>query len=145
MTDRHDDEFFEPKDQAEIAAVRLQQNPYAKLSWGRGATASSEIDKSVRTAAKKNTASQREFESEAKRILGFYVPPLEKGKLRPAYKSFIDRNLSRSPEVRFKLLAELKKYDLSTSGGVRSHFNREDFEITELKLRAIELAAGIRE
>jgi len=78
------------------------------------------------------------FRSECRSIFLQYIP-LENGRnLRKEHRDFITRNESRSPEERYMLLEELKKYDLSSTGSYQAHFNREDDVLTKKKLMDVE-------
>jgi len=135
---RHYDDDLLSTNPEEDKYICRQQNPYAKLSI---AIPDSNPQKSGVTVAQpalgKKTVSKECFKAESGRILGFYVPAIER-KLRANYKAFIARNLERSPAARSKVLSGLQKYDLSDVGGLQSRFNREQEDVTEDKLRKIE-------
>lgn len=122
--------------------LRKQQNPYAKLSVAAQADTAARSTVLAEPPAPRMTVSKEEFEAECRRILGFYMPALEKGQLRPHYRAFITRNKSRAPAGRSRVLTQLRKYDLSNIPGVSPLFNREREELTESKLIAIERSAG---
>lgn len=65
---------------------------------------------------------------------------MERTKLRPHHQDFIRRNVNRSPERRYALLEELRRYDLSTEGNLSTYFNLEESPFTEAKLLKIEEA-----
>lgn len=48
--------------------------------------------------------------------------------------------MNRSPERRYALLEELRRYDLSTEGNLSTYFNLEESPFTEAKLLKIEEA-----
>ena len=82
--------------------------------------------------------SKENFRTGCRRIFRGYIPELEKGRLRQYHRDFIDRNENRPARIRYLLLGELTKYDLSNVQGIRPHFNRERTTLTEEKLRSIE-------
>lgn len=84
--------------------------------------------------------SQVRFRRECRRIFLHYIPAIEKGRLRPHYLAFMNRNAKRSGAVRSALLGQLRKYDLSDIPGLKAQFNRERAELTVDKLLAIENA-----
>jgi hypothetical protein len=137
-----DDELVPPTpEQAEY--LRKQGHPYAKLSVTLPENAAaSQLTEQVPAA--KITTSMEEFETESRRILMLYVPAIESN-LRPHHRAFIARNRVRSPSARYRVLSQLRKYDLSNVSGIEARFNREDDDVTEGKLKEIEKAAGIDE
>jgi hypothetical protein len=140
-----DDEFLPPTPE-QVEYLRKQQHPYAKLSvTARGSNTTSDVRTPSIEYAAKGTLSKKEFDFETRRILGFYVPGVRRGALPPHYRDFLARNLKRNGFERFKVLEQLRKYDLSDVPGVESHFNREKEELTEAKLRQIERAAGVED
>jgi len=142
MTKHVDDELLPPTP-AETDYLRRQRHPYAKLSVTvPDAGQESVVSTALKQRAVKNTVSQEIFELESRRILGLYIPGVEKGRLRPHYVAFISRNKSRSPSTRYKILQKLRKYDLSDISGFEGRFNREREELTEAKLREIEQSVG---
>ncbi len=66
------------------------------------------------------------------------MPQMERAKLRPHHQDFIRRNSLCSPERRYALLQELRRYDLSDEPGLQTYFNYEEDVFTEAKLKAIE-------
>lgn len=82
--------------------------------------------------------SQAQFEQRARAIFRPYVPMEERGKLRDHHRDFITRNRTRSPQVRFRLINALSKYDLSSTPGLNPQFNREQDDLTRAKLGEIE-------
>jgi len=86
--------------------------------------------------------SKAEFRAACRAVFGYYVPAIEKGRLRTHHREFITRNESSSNEKRFRLYSELKRYDLSSITGLKSHFNRERDALTDAKLREIERLVG---
>jgi hypothetical protein len=140
-----EDEFLPPTP-AQIEYLRKQKNQYAKLSVTlRDDSAMSSVAHVAEPPAAKTTASKEEFDAECRRILGFYIPAVEKGRLRSNYKDFIDRNRARTPSGRYKILEHLRKYDLSNLAGFEARFNREREELTEAKLKEIERAVSVDE
>lgn len=82
--------------------------------------------------------SARTFEREVTRILRQYSPTVGKRrKLRPEFQSFVASNISKTPMGRYRILSELKKYDLSISGFAEPLFNREISDHILNKLRRI--------
>ena len=123
--------------QASERNVESGGNPYAIL-------ASLDEDPVDTFLAKKRAAekmSKKDFELGCRRIFLQYIPPDEGRVLRPHYRNFITRNENSSPEWRSRLLDELGKYDISTSGNFQPHFNRENELLTAKKLLQIEIAA----
>jgi hypothetical protein len=88
------------------------------------------------------TLTRSDFDQRARAIFRPYIPAEEHGRLRPHYREFIERNKSRSPQMRFKLIAQLRRYDLSDLGGLDPKFNREEAAFTKEKLIEIETQAG---
>lgn len=119
------------------AYIRLLGNQYASLSLV------DQLEEETPAVLQKATGSRRacskaEFRATCRKIFLGYIPALENGKLREHHRDFITRNESRSPDVRYRLLVELQKYDLSSHPGLRAQFNRERDIWTEEKLRKIE-------
>lgn len=136
---------FRPLTDAEHAYVCRLENPYASLS------VAAEVEESVQekhvpaVAVSTNDASnasisKHDFEAGCRRIFRQYIPALEKGRLRPHHRAFIMRNHSRSSALRYCMLEELRKYDLSSIRGLQVQFNREREELTADKLTQIERA-----
>ena len=136
---------FRPLTDAEHAYVRRLENPYASLS------VAIEVEESVQekrvaavvvsaSDAPNTSISKHDFEAGCRRIFRQYIPALEKGRLRPHHRAFITRNHSRSPSLRYCLLEQLRKYDLSSIRGLQVQFNREREELTADKLTQIERA-----
>lgn len=86
--------------------------------------------------------SKTEFRSACRAIFRYYIPAIENGRLRAHHREFITRNESCSGEKRFRLHAELKRYDLSSIPGIIPQFNRERDALTDAKLREIERIIG---
>jgi hypothetical protein len=85
-------------------------------------------------------ASQKEFDDECRRIFLQYVPELERRQLPIRLRDFIAKNRAKPGRVRRRMLVSLSKYDLASTVGASSQFNREGF-FTEEKLRQIESEA----
>lgn len=125
-----------------IETARLLQNPYAKEQmlfddYPEEILAGSSTG-SVAEVVVESEATQREFESECRRIFRQYIPAVEKGRIRDHHRAFIDRNRSRSAMQRSRLLVELRKYDISSIKGISAQFNRERDRLTAEKLAKIE-------
>jgi hypothetical protein len=90
------------------------------------------------------TLTQADFEKRARAIFRPYIPAEEHGTLRPHYREFIERNKSRTPQFRFKLIGHLRRYDLSDLGGLSGQFNREEEAFTKEKLLEIEAKAELK-
>ncbi len=86
------------------------------------------------------SVSKADFESGCRGIFAQYLPALER-LLRPEQRAFIERNKVRTPSIRYRLLMELKKYDLTHVVGLRPQFNRNESLATE-KLLQIEQSVG---
>jgi hypothetical protein len=114
-------------------------NPYAAV-----ANIEDEEEHSIVAASDSGNASQElsksAFESGCRRIFSQYIPLLERGRLRPEHRDYIARNVSRSAKIRYRLLKELRRYDLSDLSGMQPQFNREDDRLTAKKLLEIEQA-----
>jgi hypothetical protein len=141
MNSDPEEEDLPPLSQRQIEWCRRQGNQYARLSLGPDEKPDSAIAVASEPPAPKTVVSKEEFEAECRRIFGFYIPDVEKGRpLRTQYRDFITRHRSRPGNERYKVLKHLRKYDLSNLS-VESRFNRERDELTEAKLREIEQAA----
>jgi hypothetical protein len=138
-----DDELMDPTPE-QTAYLRRQGNQYAKLSVLLPGEIASSTTASQSYAAK-STASKEEFDAYCRRIFGFYMPAAEKGRLRPHYRDFINRNQARSPLGRHKIMQHLKRYEFSNHSAMEAQFNRERTEITEAKLKEIERAVDADE
>ena len=86
----------------------------------------------------RNSLSKKDFQSQCRRIFSQYIPSYGNKVLRTHHRDFIVRNELRKGEERFFLIAQLQKYDLSTSGNYKPHFNRERDALTIAKLQEIE-------
>jgi hypothetical protein len=91
-----------------------------------------------------NVLSKKAFQDGCRRIFRQYVPQAEGQVLRPQYRDFILRNEERPPEERAQLLKVLSRYDISTSGNLKPHLNREQEILTASKLRQIEKEALVK-
>lgn len=125
-----------------IETARLLQNPYAKEQMmfddHTEEVVTSAAADSMSEAVAEPEATQREFESECRRIFRQYIPAVEKGRIRDHHRDFIDRNRSRSARQRARLIVELRKYDISSIKGLSAQFNRERDQLTVDKLAKIE-------
>ena len=65
-------------------------------------------------AGKAGELSKTEFRSACRAIFRNYIPAIENGRLRGYHREFIGRNESSSGVKRFRLHAELQRYDLSS-------------------------------
>lgn len=144
--DEHEQEMLATEQSsrsAQRAYLRALQNPYATISdaavaeqsgktkTARGATHSS------RPQVVRRSLSKVDFGKGCKRIFQQYIPAEDKQKLRVHHIDFISKNALRSPEIRYMMLQELQKYDLSASG-ITPLFNRERDTFTQEKLSKIE-------
>lgn len=111
-------------------------NPYSRV--GNDESELRPISQETASRASIQTTSQTEFVRSLRRIFSHYIPALERGRLRPEHRDFIERNRRRSGRIRYLLLQELRKYDLSDLVGLKPQFNREGDALTEMKLRQIE-------
>ena len=93
-------------------------------------------------AGKAGELSKTEFRSACRAIFRNYIPAIENGRLRGHHREFISRNESSSGVKRFRLHAELQRYDLSSITGINPQFNREREALTDAKLREIERRVG---
>lgn len=79
------------------------------------------------------------FRRRATRIFEGYVPRHQQRRIKPHHRHFIERNEDRPGDVRWRLAAELSRYDLSDLKAVRPHFNRElPDDLSENKLLEME-------
>ncbi len=143
--------YYEP-DTAALPAeearrqLRASENPYARHYYvgadqdAAAATRSLPTQTSKPAAPARKTLSKSDFDSGCRSIFRRYMPEMERTKLRPHHQDFIRRNVNCSPERRYALLEELRRYDLSTEGNLSTHFNREEDAFTEAKLLKIEEA-----
>jgi hypothetical protein len=131
-----------PPTEAEREYARLLGNQYALLSVALKDSSAPTEQGDRRTTAQRSTSklslSKEDFENECRRIFRQYIPAVEKGRLRRHHKEFIARNQSRGPIVRHELVEKLRRYDIA--GGVEARFNREREDITDAKLRKLELS-----
>ena len=122
--------------------LRILENPYAYLTKFQdgGEQASLEVgeEKGVLPKLKGLKLPKNTFKSGCRSIFSQYISPEDGGTLRQEHRDFITHNESRSPEERYMLLEELKKYDLSSTGSYQPHFNRESGVLTKKKLTEIE-------
>ena len=83
-----------------------------------------------------------EFRGECRQIFLPYVPRGQGRTLLSEHRDFIRRNERRSPQARYRLVLELRRFDISNVG-LRPHFNREPPSgLTVRKLREIEARVG---
>jgi hypothetical protein len=122
------------------ALWKRSENPYAQDFYLNKQVAEPSIE-SLSSPPEPRTLSQVDFEKRARAIFRQYIPAEERGALRPHYREFIERNKPRSPQSRFKLIGQLRRYDLSDLGGIKSQFNREEEAFTIEKLLEIEAKA----
>lgn len=129
--------------EAKMECLRKRKNPYVYYDLfpepdeGEGPLVS-DLKPKVQHQPPAAEVSKRAFQDGCRRIFVLYVPPEEGTTLRPHYRDFILRNQDQSPEQRFRILEELRKYDLSTTGNLKPHFNRERESLTQRKLEQIE-------
>ena len=121
---------------------RLSQNPYAHDYYlgspSREETGSASPAVSASSPPDRKRVSKSDFEAGCRAIFRRYMPEMERSKLRPHHQDFIRRNCAASPERRYALLQELRRYDLSSEAGLQTYFNREEDIFTESKLRNLE-------
>lgn len=121
------------------------QNPYAWHYYftDEGPVTSIPQTASVESANQANgKLTKTAFQQQARGIFRSYIPAAENGKLRDHHREFIARNETRSPSIRFQLIARLSVYDISTQHGFTAVFNREDDVFTKQKLDDIERLVG---
>lgn len=120
------------------------QNPYASIHLEKGGfeETSSATATIQSEPGKVGKLSKTDFRAACREIFCYYIPAIEKGRLRAHHREFITRNESRSGEKRFRLYSELKRYDLSSISGINPQFNRERDALTDAKLREIERIVG---
>jgi hypothetical protein len=117
-------------------------NPYASIG------SSDELETESRRHKGRGTLreeiSRTDFRSECTRIFMPYIPPHLPRRILQHHRDFIARNERRSPGERYRVVAELRRYDLSSTPGIVPQFNRElRTDLTEEKLRRIEADAGV--
>jgi hypothetical protein len=86
--------------------------------------------------------SKSSFQQHVRAIFRPYIPAAEGGHLRDHHREFIARNESRSATTRYRLVAQLKRYDLGDLPQMKPLFNREDAIFTREKLAEIERIVG---
>lgn len=126
--------------------VRALENPYAALAIGTGLDqVAGQRPNAAPLVPDADTpalaASMRQFESECRRIFRQYVARPQKGRLRDYQRAFIERNRTRSPSERYRLLEGLRGYDLSGVKDLQAQFNRGRDALSEQKLMRIEQAS----
>ena len=136
----------DPELERKWASVRKTQDPYAYYSvFGDQEDAEPTVSgKSISAVPTRHVAaglSKKDFQNECRRIFRQYIPPSEGQVLRPQYRDFIFRNEQRSPGERANIVTGLSKYDLSSSGNFKPHFNREQELLTVAKLQDVENTA----
>lgn len=133
-------ELFGKTSATSVPPAERSGNPYASLA----SDVAEFTDEGERVVKRCDTAatSAAEFESTCRRIFAFYIPALERGRLRAEHRDFISRNRSRSGRVRYRLLQALRRYDLSDILGIQPQFNRESDLLTLQKLKEIERSIG---
>jgi hypothetical protein len=122
---------------------KRSENPYARDFYLNQRGAESPMQ-SAPLLPVEGKLSQADFEKRARAIFRPYIPAEERGTLRPHYREFVERNKSRSPQIRFQLIGQLRRYDLSDLGGLSGQFNREEEAFTKEKLLEIEAKAGLK-
>jgi hypothetical protein len=135
-----------------IECLRKRKNPYAFYEAFQEVSFVEELCSPCTSEAKAQeqsqipvaTVSKESFQEGCRRIFMMYVPREEGNRLRPYYRDFMLRNQDQSPEQRYRILEELRKYDISTTGNLKPQFNRQREIITQSKLEQIERAAGVR-
>lgn len=132
------------------AAYRRSENPHAHDYYATGShkqvpanTPASETQPVV-TKPATCRISKAEFRSRCRDVFLPYIPALEKARLRSHHRAFIERNAAQPAEIRYELVAQLQKYNLSGIPGLTSQFNREHEALTEAKLLELERAVGVR-
>ena len=146
------DDEVQPSKVSEMSAenrdlYRKSENPQAFHYYesspesDRGAT---EPTPAAEVTTTRCSMSKAEFRSQCRAIFRPYIPALEKGRLRAHHRDFVTRNESQSAEVRYALVQQLRRYDLSAVPGLTSQFNRERNALTEAKLIEIERAVGVK-
>ncbi len=129
-----------------IAYVKSLEDPYASLSIydqpdehaNQEMVAEEQGSPLASRPGRFDSLSKTDFRLRCRQILRQYIPPTERGHLRPHHRDFITRNESRSPEQRYLIWKELNRYDLSAAGNFKPHFNREQDSLTKEKLLQIE-------
>ena len=137
--------YYEPSDKGAVRTPRdlyqLSENPHARdyyLGSERSETPSTAPTTSEVSPTDRRTTSKADFEAGCRATFRRYMPEMERSKLRSHHQDFIRRNAAASPERRYALLQELRRYDLSSETGLRTYFNLEEDAFTEAKLRKIE-------
>jgi hypothetical protein len=148
---RNADLDLRPATAHERAYARRQGNQYTLLSVAIPdpkealAAGGSLVEQPKEQLTPRASLSKSDFNAGCRRIFRHYIPSVEKGRLRRHYRDFITRNQGHSPSVRYTLLQELSKYDLSAVAGMETRFNRERGDLTDQKLKQIERSALAKE
>ena len=132
-------------DSSRATQFRLSENPYAwHFYFGDDAPESPALTQIAPAPAVPSSGelSKSAFRDQVRAIFRPYIPAAEHGKLRDHHREFIARNESRAPRVRYQLVAQLRKYDLSNLSGMKPLFNREEAAFTKEKLAEIERVVG---
>ncbi len=139
--------YYRPDEADALASVRerfrASENPYAFHHYFEAESDVAPAAAPARRAATipaavRKRLSKVDFEAGCRSIFRRYMPDMERAKLRAHHQDFIRRNVTCSPERRYALLEELKRYDLGSEPGLRTYFNREEDAFTEAKLLKIE-------
>jgi hypothetical protein len=120
--------------------LKKLQNPHAYhaiFEDSKNLIVSSDQNQSIKLV-NRNKLSKKDFQAQSRRIFSQYIPSHGNKVLRPHHRDFIVRNELRSGEDRYLLIAQLQKYDLSSFGNYKPHFNRERDALTIAKLMEIE-------
>lgn len=141
--------YYDPSGQEQARTAKefyhLSENPHAREYYlgdvAVEAHAASLPDIDGEVAVDRKRLSKSDFEAGCRAVFRRYMPEMERSKLRPHHQDFIRRNSAASPERRYALLQELRRYDLTNETGLRTYFNREEDAFTEAKLRKIEESA----
>jgi hypothetical protein len=136
-------------DSPAVAATSLQfrktENPYAHhYYFPEDAPVASEVRPNPEAPEHQPVGelTKSAFQTQVRGLFRPYIPAAEHGKLRDHHREFIARNESRSPQVRYRLVAQLRKYDISNLSGLTPLFNREEDLFTKKKLVEIERFVG---
>jgi hypothetical protein len=121
------------------------ENPYSRHYYlaheASEADAHEKVAKSPATPTV-GTLSKSSFQQQVRAIFRPYIPAAEGGRLRDHHREFIARNESQSARTRYRLVAQLRRYDLADLPQIKPLFNREDAIFTKEKLAEIERLVG---
>lgn len=118
------------------------ENPYSRHYYLADEALEAEAHDRAAQSPAVGKLSKSSFQQQVRAIFRPYIPAAEGGHLRDHHREFIARNESRSATTRYRLVAQLKPYDLGDLPQMKPLFNREDAIFTKEKLAEIERIVG---